>query len=842
MLSDNGVWITTGSALADPLEVGNKFATLARLRSSGYSVPAFFCIGASAFRLAARGPGAMKVATELRESIATALRLLTSDTFAVRSCFVAGDARAGEDSVSNPMAGVSETVLRVAGAVGVVAAIEKCWAALQTSDAAAYFAEFGIDAARLAVAVAVQEMVDARASFVAFSTDPVGGTDDVVVAAAHGLGDGLVQERCDASHYVVGRSGKAAAASVTATPGGAAATATAAEGVTAAADAASDAGAAAAGATGPAPLSTEEITDAAELARTIAREMGSAQDIEGAVDQSGRMWLLQARPLVVPGRRRRVFTNLNVSESFPGISAPMTFSVASRFYQAAFGDCYRRFGIRASSLARESNALANMLGYIDGRIFYDITSFYRLHSLSPFFPLIRGGWEKKIGISNTRQQVGNQAARKTRTGVSDFLKMTWTALDVALTNGRRMRSFEAYWTARLPAAQRELDRLGDPMERIEHYVALWADVSTLWGVTLINDTIANTLYSVCRTLLRPIASNGTDGRLAGLLAPPLPTLTERFWHGCSQCVSTAEAGTAERRLAKLVSESGDFCLTGLKLEDPCVGERLDWVHGIARTQFSSRSGTADGPALNNVKLRLPVRLLRWYLAAIIARRMLRRVIAYRDNHRFLRSQLFAYCRKFALGLARDLCRFGIIDDAGDIWFLTDTEAIGALNGHGLDLALSDVVKMRKRSAAAHAALDPPAEFSTAGPVLQRRWQPARHPAGDAGTVRGIGSASGIARGRAAILASPHDAKEVNRKTIVIARTTDPSWLEVMTAAGGLVVERGSMLSHTAITGRLLGLPTVVCARNASQLIPDGALIEVDGAAGTVRIIDIAPAD
>ncbi len=53
---------------------------------------------------------------------------------------------------------------------------------------------------------------------------------------------------------------------------------------------------------------------------------------------------------------------------------------------------------------------------------------------------------------------------------------------------------------------------------------------------------------------------------------------------------------------------------------------------------------------------------------------------------------------------------------------------------------------------------------------------------------------------------------------------------------GIVVERGSLLSHTAITGRLLGIPTVVAVPGATTAIADGGWIELDGAAGTVRLL------
>ena len=66
---------------------------------------------------------------------------------------------------------------------------------------------------------------------------------------------------------------------------------------------------------------------------------------------------------------------------------------------------------------------------------------------------------------------------------------------------------------------------------------------------------------------------------------------------------------------------------------------------------------------------------------------------------------------------------------------------------------------------------------------------------------------------------------------------DPGWLFLMLASKGMVVERGSMLSHTAITGRKFGIPTIVALPNATRAIPDGALIEIDGCSGVVTILE-----
>jgi pyruvate,water dikinase len=56
----------------------------------------------------------------------------------------------------------------------------------------------------------------------------------------------------------------------------------------------------------------------------------------------------------------------------------------------------------------------------------------------------------------------------------------------------------------------------------------------------------------------------------------------------------------------------------------------------------------------------------------------------------------------------------------------------------------------------------------------------------------------------------------------------------MMSSAGIVVERGSPLSHTAIIGRELGIPTVVGAAGATRLIPEGAVTRIDGGTGEVR--------
>ena len=56
----------------------------------------------------------------------------------------------------------------------------------------------------------------------------------------------------------------------------------------------------------------------------------------------------------------------------------------------------------------------------------------------------------------------------------------------------------------------------------------------------------------------------------------------------------------------------------------------------------------------------------------------------------------------------------------------------------------------------------------------------------------------------------------------------------MITSKGIIVEKGSMLSHSAIIGRELGIPTIVGAVDAVNTIPDGALVTMDGSTGEIQ--------
>ncbi len=102
------------------------------------------------------------------------------------------------------------------------------------------------------------------------------------------------------------------------------------------------------------------------------------------------------------------------------------------------------------------------------------------------------------------------------------------------------------------------------------------------------------------------------------------------------------------------------------------------------------------------------------------------------------------------------------------------------------------------------------------------------------TLNGIGGSSGSITGVVRIVTDPTDPWGLEAGEILVAPITDPAWTPLFIAAGGVVCEVGAPASHAAIVSRELGIPCVVSVPGACSRLTDGMLVELDGAAGTVR--------
>ena len=185
---------------------------------------------------------------------------------------------------------------------------------------------------------------------------------------------------------------------------------------------------------------------------------------------------------------------------------------------------------------------------------------------------------------------------------------------------------------------------------------------------------------------------------------------------------------------------------------------------------------------------------------------------------------------------------GDIDDPQQIFMLLDDE---------VDAFLVDPAAMRDellgRDVVFHelASLEPPyiVRYEAGVPPISswhRRSHRAGAPVAVGDVLQGATGAPGVVTGTARVVLDPSDPGAVGPGDIMIAPTTDPSWVPLFLSVEGIVVNVGAVGSHAAIMCRELGLPCAVSVIDATERIPDGATIEIDGSTGRVTILALRP--
>jgi pyruvate,water dikinase len=104
-------------------------------------------------------------------------------------------------------------------------------------------------------------------------------------------------------------------------------------------------------------------------------------------------------------------------------------------------------------------------------------------------------------------------------------------------------------------------------------------------------------------------------------------------------------------------------------------------------------------------------------------------------------------------------------------------------------------------------------------------------------LTGKSGCSGVARGRVRVVLDPMEAADLMPGEVLVAPITDPAWTPLFMPAAAVVVNVGALMSHAVIVSRELEIPCVVSVDDATTKLVDGMLVEVDGTAGTVTVLD-----
>jgi len=863
-------------------ELGGKAWALNQLQDAGFEIPAWFVITPAAFydslgmdKLEAFSQfqdekkigeiiEQLKMSGELQDALISQVKKFcpNNEWLAVRSSAV------DEDGMEYSFAGQLDSFLFV-GIDDLVNKVIAVWQSGFSPRILQYRKQNKLGLIPHAPAVLIQHMVNADVSGVAFSANPVNGRRKAsVINAVFGLADALVSGAAEGDYYSADLNNTVLERQIATkksiqqfnSQGGVC--------------------------TVPMPdekqnlavLNDQQIKQVVALARQAEFHFGRPQDIEWAIENN-HLYLLQSRPittlenLVDPDGDTIIWDNSNIVESYSGVTTPLTYTFIRRAYESVYIELVRILGVRDKLINENRHVFANMVGLIEGRVYYNLLSWYRALALLPGFSLNRGFMEQMMGVKEELPEsvFGVQEKLSLRKRLCEIFNLSYTVIGLIsnhFTLEKKIERFYQCLSSTLTSPETLLEEMRED-QLVAYYNQLEQKLLTRWDAPLINDLFAMVFYGTLKKLVSLWCENDESlqndlltGEGGMISAEPAQRVREMALVASEDgnfvtVLITSPLKEIERWIVlnqefekqyhEYLQRFGDRCLGELKLESITLTEEplllLRSVGHLASRkeklrdtsdEYIAQRQQAEIKAKNVLKSK-PVRGLffRWILKHARAR------VRDRENLRFERTRVFGQVRRIFLALGKRFYAQNLISHPRDIFYLEIHEVIGVVEGTATTLSLKELIKIREKEYQNYEkSTSPPDErFVTRGGVHFANLfkSTSNDMDSDETDLKGIACCPGKVKGIARVISSPLNA-ELKPDEILVAEFTDPGWIMLFASAAGIIVERGSLLSHSAIVAREMNIPAIVSVNAVTKIIKDGDLIEMDGSTGNIYIL------
>ena len=701
-----------------------------------------------------------------------------------------------EDGASDSFAGQFDTFLGVTENE-LQEKIDLCMASVSNEGAAEYLKqrEIGKD---IKMSVIVQKMIDADLAGIMFTANPQGIMNECVITVGKGTGDKVVSDRTDTTSYYYNTNDDLYYY-----------------------EGADD------------MLTSDQIHDLIGISSKIKELLGDYLDIEFSI-KDGRIYILQARKITTfagcDPSKFLILDNSNIVESYPNLSLPLTCGFVGFVYSGVFEGLCRRIIGEGKYLDGLKPVFGNMVGNVNGRMYYKISNWYTLIKFLPFRKKIIPVWQEMLGVKN-----------KTYDEKQD---MKVSFVERMRINRRIIRAF-LNSPSEMEKLNREFIRINDEFYKAYHegmsneellaqYAVIEKKLLACWDITLINDLYTFVYTGLLKHFLRKKhadADDKTNEFLSGITniesLKPVRAMIDLAYHRKDLSQEEFEKRTEEyiklygdRNLEELKLESPTFrtdpSLLIRKIDEYCEDEaKLEEIHkSIMKDDARDMSGES--------------RRIRKLAARCTTG------ISNREISRLNRSRIYGMVREIVRSLGKNFLAAGLIDSEKDIFYLTYDEMF-AMAKEPFDA--KDRIKQRRNEYRMYKCL--PA-FSRI--IFEKKEFSKHHVSVNShrmrsseGVMQGVPCSGGISEGEALVV-EDISMLEGCKDKILVTKMTDPGWVFYLASAKGVISQKGSILSHTAIISREIGIPSVVGVADVMNRINTGDIVKMDGSSGRIEIV------
>lgn len=691
-----------------------------------------------------------------------------------------------EDGIKNSFAGQFDTYLNVKPE-NIKDKINDCFHSLKNENVLEYIKENNIECDNMEMNVLVQEMVDSELSGVLFTSNPKGLLNEVVITIGEGLGENIVQDKIDTTTYYYNLNDKIYYY-----------------------EGKND------------YINKEIIEELINKSLEIKGILGEYLDIEFAI-KDNKIYFLQARKITtLTGHNQLILDNSNIVESYPGISLPLTCSFANIIYTGVFRGLTYRILKNKKIVERYNDVFSNMVGSVNGRLYYKISNWYTFLKFLPFNSKIIPIWQEMLGVRNKDIGFVNPKI-SISTKMMTIFNYGYEFINVQKSMEKLNNEFievNKYFYenfSKEKSAEELIDLYNEVKNRLLEF----------WDITLIND-----MYSFLYTgLLKRKISNANE-YISGISniesMKPIKELINIAYK--KNKISVEEF---EDKVTQYIKIYGDRNLEELKLESKTFRTDKSLLENKINEYIENSKKLEElYNNMNTESEKLPIIPNRKVLKII---EKCKKGIGNREISRLNRSRIFGMVREIFLALGEKFEEQKIINNKQDIFYLTVEEAFELVkdknNVKGIIEKRKDEYEIYKLLPAYSRLVFENKEFNKSHISINSNKLYL-----DKNKLKGIPCSDGSVEGEALIINDIKNIPDCSGK-ILITKMTDPGWVFLLATAKGVIAEKGSLLSHTAIISRELKIPSIVGVENLLNTIKNGDKIRMNGVTGEIEIIE-----
>jgi rifampicin phosphotransferase len=848
------------SNITHNIDLGGKANQLFYAKQQGFNVPEFVVLPynylAEFINKAADDYIMQKRAIETfilpQQDLQDVITYLNADAFAVRS------SGADEDGAAYSFAGQYETKLFVQPNQ-LQDAIKQVWLSAYNDRVIAYRKENNLPL-HYRINIIIQKMINSKSSGVAFGINPITGYRyEKTINTVWGIGEGLVNGSLVADQFVLGKQDVIVEKIIAVKKEQYTHNATHSALALVPVDENMQL---------QASINEAQLATITNALTQLEKKLQHPQDIEFAFDAQDYFWLLQTRPITTKfGEHLHVYDNSNIIESYPGLTLPLTFSFIEKMYTAVYIQLSKLLGVREKNVEKFSSIYDHMLAHIKGRVYYDLNSWYGFLALLPGYKLNARFMEKMMGVKE-KYDIALPTTGSKWQAINDTIyairKMIKTHKNINKERDSFMYHFNEIQSRyeQIDFTKKNVLALVDLYKTYEHTMV------KKWEAPLINDFFCMIYFGMLQkaivkyklpnpdTLHNELLAGSGDiisTEPATLLMAIIeaiklkPELHNMFMQNTSTQVWHSIKDRNDELAVVLIKQYlhkwGARCVAELKLEtityqaqpwvfigiikQSLIAEKDKVVH--VKTEAHLIRTAAEETAFTSLSgLRK-----KWFRYLL---RKTRDLVSNRENLRFQRTKAFAMVRNIFTEIGIQLYAKQKLDDARDVFWLTQPEVFALCEGDVLTRYI-DIINNRKAKYHIWEKEMIPERLLSYTNVHEQYFTQASTSTEqlDENTLKGLPCCAGIVRKKVSVIHSPLEISNLEG-TILVTSSTDPGWVTLFPSASGILVERGSLLSHSAIVSREMGIPCIVGITNLLQTLTTGDEVEMNGATGYVTII------